>query len=66
MWPKTQRELEQGREKELMEHHHYHCKQNPDGFRRLMAENFERLERERILAEVKLLEQKRLDEIRLK
>jgi hypothetical protein len=60
-WPKTQQELDQEREKEQMEHHHYHCKLNPEGFRRLMAENFERLERERILAEAELLEQKRLD-----
>jgi hypothetical protein len=58
-WPKTQRELDQEREKELMERHHYHCKLNPEGFRRLMAENLANLEREQILAKAEQLEKKR-------
>lgn len=38
-----------------MEHHHYHCERNPDGFLRLKLENFERDERESIKAELAAL-----------
>jgi hypothetical protein len=50
-WPKTQREIDEERERAEMEHHHYHCKENPEGFLRLKVENFERWEREKIKAE---------------
>jgi hypothetical protein len=60
-WPKTQQELDQELEKEMMEHHHYHCKQNPEGFRRQKVENFERMEKEQIHGEAEMLEQKRLE-----
>jgi hypothetical protein len=33
-------------EERSMRHHHYHCERNPEGFRRLVAENLERKLRE--------------------
>ena len=47
-WPKTQREIDEERERAEMEHHHYHCKENPEAFLRLKVENIERWEREKI------------------
>lgn len=47
-WPKTQQEVDEERERAAMEHHHYHCKQNPEGFLRLKVENVDRWEREKI------------------
>jgi len=52
--PKT---LEQEREESMMQHHHYHCKLNPEGFSRLRAENFERQMREEIKKEANALKQ---------
>lgn len=39
---KSKRKLEKMEEERLMKHHHYHCKINPEGFQRLVAENFEK------------------------
>lgn len=39
-----------------MQHHHYHRKLNPEGFTRLMLENFEREARERTIKEKRNLE----------
>jgi hypothetical protein len=47
-WPKTQHEKDDERERVEMEHHHYHCKENPEGFLRLKVENLEKWEREKI------------------
>ncbi|HAS6997852.1 TPA: hypothetical protein I7280_23800 [Vibrio parahaemolyticus] len=46
---KSQKELDEEKENLQKEHHHYHCKLNPDAFLKLKCENFkkERLERER-------------------
>jgi hypothetical protein len=42
-WKNTsKKELEKMEEEKLMKHHHYHCKINPEGFQRLVAENFEK------------------------
>ena len=50
-WPRTETELASEDEKRKMEHHHYHCQRNPEGFRRLKRENFERELREQIQRE---------------
>ncbi len=34
-----------------MRHHHYHCTKNPEGFRRLLAENIDKEAAERIRKE---------------
>lgn len=47
-WPKTQNEIDEEQERAKMEHHHYHCKENPEGFLRLKVENVERWEREKV------------------
>lgn len=41
---KSDRELEREKDASLKEHHHYHCKLNPDGFSRLKVENFQKME----------------------
>jgi hypothetical protein len=38
-------------EEQTIRHHHYHCERNPEGFRKLVAENYESDERERIRKE---------------
>ncbi|EOD9423252.1 hypothetical protein ACJ5M9_004979, partial [Vibrio campbellii] len=37
---KTESELAKEKDNRLKEHHHYHCKLNPDGFAKLKLENF--------------------------
>jgi hypothetical protein len=56
-WPKTKREKERDEEERLKEHYYYHCKKNPEGFRKLMMENFENDERTTIKKEANLLQE---------
>ena len=51
LWPKTASEVAAADEEGRVRHHHYHCERNPDGFRRLVAENLERESREQIRRE---------------
>lgn len=51
----SQKELARREEERRMHHHHYHCERNPEGFSRLLVENFERDERERIQREAEEL-----------
>ncbi|WP_088743302.1 hypothetical protein [Cobetia sp. QF-1] len=37
---RSPQDIENEKEKQLKEHHHYHCKINPDAFLKLKAENF--------------------------
>lgn len=39
---KTIKEREKYEEERSMKHHHYHCKLNPVGFQKLVAENYEK------------------------
>lgn len=48
---KTKREKEDQEKTRKMNHYYYHCERNPKGFRRLRAENFEEVEKERIKKE---------------
>lgn len=43
---RSKREKRKDEEELRMKHHHYHCERNPEGFKRLKAENFERDTRE--------------------
>lgn len=45
---KSDREIEREKDSRLKEHHHYHCKLNPDGFLRLKVENFQKMEEDQI------------------
>lgn len=55
-WIKPSSLEKKNREKERrMRHYYYHCERNPDGFRRIVSENFEQDERARIQAEAKEL-----------
>jgi len=45
---KSDREIEKEEDCRLKEHHHYHCKLNPDGFLKLRNENFKRMEEDQI------------------
>lgn len=56
--PKSAAQRKKEAEELAMQHHHYHCKRNPEAFQRLKAENFRRLEVERTLAEARSLKEK--------
>lgn len=45
---KSDREIKKEEESRLKEHHHYHCKLNPDGFLKLKVENFRKMEEDQI------------------
>ena len=53
--PQTQRAKEKAADDLVKNHHHYHCKMNPEGFIRLKIENFDREEREKTLKEAQEL-----------
>ena len=57
-WKPSRREIEREEEERRMRHHHYHCERNPEGFRRLMLENFKKDEKEAIQNEAKMLKRK--------
>jgi hypothetical protein len=61
-WKPSPREVERREDERLMRHHHYHCKLNPAGFRRLMLENLENDEREAIRHEAEMLKSARSTE----
>lgn len=52
LWPKTAADQAADEEQLRQRHHHYHCERNPEGFRRLVAENVERESREQTMREV--------------
>lgn len=58
---KSARQVEREKEELEIQHHHYHCKKNPQAFQRLKNENFDREERERTRKEAGLLKQKSLN-----
>lgn len=49
------KELERMEKERKMEHYYYHCERNPEGFRRLMIENFEMEAKEEIQKEAERL-----------
>jgi hypothetical protein len=49
--PKSDAQRLKETEELQMQHHHYHCVRNPEGFAQLKADNFQRWEVERTLAE---------------
>jgi len=57
-WKKSKKERQREREEEKMRHYYYHCERNPEGFRKLMIENFEREERDKIKNEMASLRKK--------
>lgn len=54
-WLKSKAEAQEEAEDARMRHHHYHCERNPEGFKRLKLENFERWAREQVRAEAQSL-----------
>ncbi len=54
-WKPSKREIARQEEERQMRFHHYHCKQNPAGFQKLMSENFEREQKEAIHKEAEEL-----------
>jgi hypothetical protein len=55
--PKSNADVEKEAEALAMRHHHYHCKQNPEAFAKLKAENFRRAEIQSTLATSRALKQ---------
>ena len=54
-WPKSKRKKEQELEERLKNHYYYHCQMNPDGFRKLMLENLEKLAKDEIAKDAESL-----------
>lgn len=54
-WPKSKKAKEREKEERLKEHYYYHCKMNPEGFRRLMVENLDKMSESKIKKETELL-----------
>ena len=57
-WKKSARQIQREKEDLERDHHHYHCKRNPEAFARLKSENFDRETRERIRKEAETLKLK--------
>lgn len=48
---KSDRQIEREKDARLKEHHHYHCKLNPNGFLKLKIDNFRKMEEDQIQKE---------------
>ncbi len=57
-WPKSKRQKEKEEEERLKDHYYYHCQNNPEGFRRLMLENFEKMSKDEIAKEANALKKR--------
>jgi hypothetical protein len=57
-WHQSKWDKDKAAEDLAKNHHHYHCKRNPEGFKRLKMENFEREERESTLKEAEELKKR--------
>jgi hypothetical protein len=51
----TKRRKEEELEERLKDHYYYHCQMNPEGFKRLMLENLEKMEKDSIANEAESL-----------
>ncbi|MCI0607806.1 MAG: hypothetical protein L0Z71_01915 [Anaerolineae bacterium] len=54
-WPKSKRKKAKELEERLKDHYYYHCQMNPEGFKRLMLENLEKMGKDEIAKEAELL-----------
>ena len=54
-WPKSKRKKDQEIEARLKAHYYYHCQMNPEGFKRLMLENLDKMSKDEIAKEAKAL-----------
>lgn len=52
---KSKREKEKDEEERLKNHYYYHCQMNPEGFKRLTVENFEKMAKDQIAKEAEAL-----------
>ena len=52
---KSKREIEKEEEERLKNYYYYHCQMNPEGFKRLMLENLEKMAKDRTLKEAEVL-----------
>jgi hypothetical protein len=59
-WPKSKKEKEKELEDRLKDHYYYHCQMNPEGFKRLKLENFEKMSMDEIAIEAESLKRKPL------
>jgi len=57
-WPKSKRRKEKEEEERLKDHYYYHCQMNPEGFKRLKLENFEKMSEDEIAKEAASLQAK--------
>ena len=52
---KSKRELDEEEKERLKNYYYHHCQMNPDGFKRLMLENLEKMAKDRIIKEAEAL-----------
>jgi hypothetical protein len=60
---KTESELAKEQDDTLKEHHHYHCKLNPEGFAKLKLENFKASREQRLKEKLKAMERLEIENI---
>jgi hypothetical protein len=54
-WPKSKRTKEKELEEQLKNHYYYHCQMNPEGFKKVMQENLEKIAKDEIVKESEYL-----------
>jgi hypothetical protein len=54
-WPKSKRKKDKELEERLKDHYYYHCQMNPEGFKKLMRENLEKMGKDEIAKEAESL-----------
>ena len=59
-WPKSKKAKELEHEEQLKNHYYYHCQMNPEGFRRLMLENLDKLSESEIAKEAESLKNNKI------
>jgi hypothetical protein len=59
-WPKSKRTKEREREEQLKNHYYYHCQMNPEGFRKLMLENLDKMSEDQIAKEADALKKNKV------
>jgi tRNA A37 N6-isopentenylltransferase MiaA len=54
-WKKSKREKAQEDEERLKNYYYYHCQMNPEGFKKLLHENLEKMSKDEITKEAESL-----------
>jgi hypothetical protein len=58
-WPKSKKDKEHEREEQLKNHYYFHCQMNPEGFRKLKLENFDKMNQNATITEAEALKNRK-------